>query len=120
MNLDARDWWAIGALSGIVIWEICGLLGRYVGRRIESWVESPGRSRTPSPPSLPRTRVLLFNDGGMLVTADGKAVDFIRSAWDVRRWIYPPYVPSQNKDAAAKAVVNAERLTENMPPAVPK
>lgn len=34
----------------------------------------------------------LFNRDGMLVTADGKPIDYIISAFDVRRFIYPPYV----------------------------
>jgi hypothetical protein len=33
----------------------------------------------------------LFNQDGMLVDEDGNAIDYIRSAWDVRRWMYPPW-----------------------------
>lgn len=36
----------------------------------------------------------LFNDGGRIVTADGTMVDHIRSASDVRRFLYPLYIPA--------------------------
>jgi hypothetical protein len=40
--------------------------------------------------------------GGWIVAADGKRVDFIRSAFDVRRFMYSQYVPRQRQPSAAQ------------------